>query len=69
MLALRHDIKAIDRVQYNLFNEPREIAVRVLELIDEVLPRRLAQGVVAALQSLARSRRPGRACRTKRAID
>jgi CRP-like cAMP-binding protein/HEAT repeat protein len=51
ILALRHDAKAIDRVRYNLFNEPREIALRVFELIEEVLPRRLSQPAVAALQS------------------
>jgi CRP-like cAMP-binding protein/HEAT repeat protein len=51
LLALRYDLRAIDRIQYNLTAEPRELGVRALELVDEVLPRRLAPQVVQALQA------------------
>jgi CRP-like cAMP-binding protein/HEAT repeat protein len=49
LLALQHDASAIDRIQFNLLGESRDLAVRTLDLFDEILPRRLAPRVVSTL--------------------
>ena len=49
ILTLRHEVRAIDRIQFNLFNGTREVAVQALELFDELLSRKLAPKIVSTL--------------------
>jgi CRP-like cAMP-binding protein len=51
LLALRHDVRTVDRIRHNLSVQSREMNVLALELFEEVLPLRLATTVTGALQT------------------
>jgi len=51
LFGLRYDPRQVDRILFNLFAESPTMRARAIELLDEVLPRKMALRVVVLLQS------------------
>jgi ATP:ADP antiporter, AAA family len=52
LYGLRHDPRQIDRILFNLFSDAAPLRSRAVELLDEVLPRKVAHRVVTLLKPL-----------------
>ncbi len=51
LVALPADSTQVQRIRWNLFRDPDASGLQAIELLDEILPRRLGPRVVAALQA------------------
>jgi AAA family ATP:ADP antiporter len=58
LLGFKYNVHQVEKVRYNFFNSNRVQRANALELLDNILPRRIAPGVVQLLDSYLDERTP-----------